>query len=113
MLFASQTFIRVEDDFSLSWSKPSSVPGCFSAHLEIFEWKGYIGRSKEKEAIKYIFANSKCLKRAAICMKSTCKLKDREKMMKELETMSRVSTSSQLLFSSQLVFPSVVNDMND
>ncbi|EOA22416.1 hypothetical protein CARUB_v10003055mg, partial [Capsella rubella] len=77
----------------------SSVPGCFSSHLEIFEWTGYIGRSKEKETITYIFANYKCLKRAHFSMKSTCKDIDREKMMKELKSMCRVSTSSQLLFS--------------
>ncbi|KAG7556381.1 F-box-like domain superfamily [Arabidopsis suecica] len=107
VLFIDQTLIRLDENFSLSWKEPSSVPGCFSAHLEIFAWKGYIGRSKEKEAIKYIFANTKCLKRAGISMKSTCKLEAKEKMMKELESMSRVSTSSQLLFSSQLEFPKV------
>ncbi|XP_010495458.2 PREDICTED: putative F-box/FBD/LRR-repeat protein At1g22000 [Camelina sativa] len=110
-LYIDQTLIQLEEDFSLSWNEPSSVPRCFSAHLEIFEWKGYIGRIKEKEAIKYIFANSKCLKRAGFSMKSTFKVKDREKMMKELESMSRVSTSSQLLFSTQLDFPSFMNEM--
>ncbi|KAG7556265.1 FBD domain [Arabidopsis suecica] len=115
VLFIDQTFTRLEEDFTLSWNEPSSVPGCFATHLKIFEWKGYIGRRKEKEAIKYIFANSKCLKRARISIKSTCKLKDREKMMKELESMSRVSTSSQLLFSTQLKFPSFLDeiDLND
>ncbi|EFH48336.1 predicted protein [Arabidopsis lyrata subsp. lyrata] len=112
VLFIDQTFIRFEEDFSLSWNEPSFVPGCFAAHLKIFEWKGYIGRHKEKEAIKYIFANSNCLERVQVSMESTCKLKDREKMMKELESMSRVSTSSQLLFSTQLEFPSFLNEID-
>ncbi|KAL1221221.1 putative F-box/FBD/LRR-repeat protein [Cardamine amara subsp. amara] len=85
----------------LSWNQPSSVPGCLSSHLEIFEWKEYGGRSEEKEVVRYIFANSKCLKRAGIAMKSTRNPKDKKKMMVELESMSRVSTSSQLLFSTQ------------
>ncbi|CAH2059810.1 unnamed protein product, partial [Thlaspi arvense] len=80
--------------------QPSSVPKCLSAHLEIFEWKQYGGRSEEKQVVEYIFANSKCLKKAGISMKS--KLRGKKKMMKELESMPRVSISSQLLFSTQL-----------
>ncbi|CAH2064836.1 unnamed protein product, partial [Thlaspi arvense] len=76
-----------------------------SAHLEIFEWKGYRGRSKDKELLTYILANSMCLKRAGISMTRS---RDRNKMMKELE-----STSSQLLFSTQLEYLNVQNEMTD
>ncbi|ESQ45702.1 hypothetical protein EUTSA_v10011126mg, partial [Eutrema salsugineum] len=93
---------RPEENFPLSWNQPSSVPGCLSAHLEIFEWRGYRGSRRDKEIIRYILANSKCLKRAGIHL--NCRRIERRKMMKELESMPRVSTSSQLLFSTQLEY---------
>ncbi|CAA7049574.1 unnamed protein product [Microthlaspi erraticum] len=102
VLFIHQLMYDYLEDLPLSWNQPSSVPGCLSTHLEIFEWKDYGGRSEEQQVARYIFANSKCLKRAGITMKSTCNMKDKKKMMKEIESMSRVSTSSQLLFSTQL-----------
>ncbi|KAL1195836.1 putative F-box/FBD/LRR-repeat protein [Cardamine amara subsp. amara] len=107
VLFIDQTFKQVENELPLSWNQPSSVPGCLSSHLEIFEWKKYGGRREEKEMVKYIFANSKCLKRAGISLKSTFNYL----MMKDLESMSRVSTSSQLLFSTQLEYVSLKKEM--
>ncbi|ESQ38142.1 hypothetical protein EUTSA_v10029383mg, partial [Eutrema salsugineum] len=112
-LYIDQKFIRLAEDFSLSWNEPGSVPGCLSTHLEIFEWEGYIGRREEKEAIRYIFANAKCLKRAGISVEPACKLKDKEKMMRELESMSRVSTSSQLLFTTQVRYLRNLSIEND
>ncbi|CAA7055218.1 unnamed protein product [Microthlaspi erraticum] len=65
--------------FPLSWNQPSSVPECLSNNLEIFEWNEYGGTNEEKEVARYIFANSKCLKRAGISLKkSVCKGKERE-----------------------------------
>ncbi|KAL1195838.1 putative F-box/FBD/LRR-repeat protein [Cardamine amara subsp. amara] len=107
VLFIDQTFKQVENELPLSWNQPSSVPGCLSSHLEIFEWKKYGGRREEKEMVKYIFANSKCLKRAGISLKSTFNYL----MMKDLESMSRVSTSCQLLFSTQLEYVSLTKEM--
>ncbi|CAA7055390.1 unnamed protein product [Microthlaspi erraticum] len=103
VLVIDQVLFRNED-FPLSWNQPSSVPECLSTNLEVFEWAGYGGTTEQKDMVSYIFANSKCLKRVGISLSSTCKRKDRKKIMKELESMSRISTSSQLLFSTQLKF---------
>ncbi|XP_033137120.1 LOW QUALITY PROTEIN: putative F-box/FBD/LRR-repeat protein At1g22000 [Brassica rapa] len=81
------------------------LPKCLSTHLEIFEWNEYGGRNKEKELVRYIFANSNCLKRAGFSLKSTGKKK---RMMEELASMSRISSSSQLIFSTQLEYPCVL-----
>ncbi|XP_010473935.1 PREDICTED: putative FBD-associated F-box protein At1g05080 [Camelina sativa] len=89
---------QLDGDFPLSFTPPSSVPGCLSTHLEMFEWKGYRGRNGEKEVVKYILANSKYLKRAAIIIKP-CSLENKKKMIKELKSVSRVSPLSRLLFS--------------
>lgn len=109
---ASQTFIQVAEELPLSWNQPSSVPGCLSTHLEIFEWREYKGRNEEREFINYIFANSKCLKRAGFSLKSTGNHKDR-KNMKDLESMYRVSTSSQLVFSTQVEYMSVSGETRE
>ncbi|CAH2066851.1 unnamed protein product [Thlaspi arvense] len=85
-----------DEDSPLTFNQPSCVPKCLSNHLEIFEFEVYRGRSGEKDVVRYIFANSKRLKRAGIAIEPSC---DRRKMMKEVESMSRVSKSSQLLFS--------------
>ncbi|CAA7055392.1 unnamed protein product [Microthlaspi erraticum] len=103
VLVIDQIYYRNED-FPLSWNQPSSIPECLSAYLEVFEWAGYGGTTEQKYMVSYIFANSKCLKRVGISLKSTWKRKDRNKIMKELESMPRISTSSQLLFSTQLKF---------
>ncbi|KAL1203344.1 putative F-box/FBD/LRR-repeat protein [Cardamine amara subsp. amara] len=86
------------DHFTLLWNQPSSVPKCLSSHLEIFEWDGYAGREDEKEFIRYILENSKCLKRAGILLNLTCNAEEKQKIIEELKSMHRVSTS-ELLFS--------------
>ncbi|KAG7529879.1 Reverse transcriptase domain [Arabidopsis suecica] len=95
LLLIDQT-VGINENLPLSWNRPSCVPKCLLTHLEIFEWKEYGGRSEEKELIRYILANSRCLKRVSLSMKSTCDLEDKEKMMDELKSMSRISNSSQL-----------------
>ncbi|KAL0669078.1 hypothetical protein Bca4012_031782 [Brassica carinata] len=112
VLLIDKTFIQVAEELPLSWNQPSSVPGCLSTHLEIFEWREYKGRNEEREFINYIFANSKCLKRAGFSLKSTGNHKDR-KNMKDLESMYRVSTSSQLLFSTQVEYMSVSDETRE
>uniref|UniRef100_A0A1J3JEU7 Putative F-box/FBD/LRR-repeat protein n=1 Tax=Noccaea caerulescens TaxID=107243 RepID=A0A1J3JEU7_NOCCA len=104
VLFIDQTFIPLEEDFSLTWNKPCLVPRCLLTHLEVFEWEIYRGRSEEKKALRYIFSKSRCLKRAGISLESTCNPKDREMMVKEIESMFRVSKSSQLLFFTHLEY---------
>ncbi|CAH2079980.1 unnamed protein product [Thlaspi arvense] len=89
VLFINLIYLR--EDFPLSWNHPSSVPKCLLNHLEIFEWKRYGGRTQEKELVRYILANSRCLKRVAINNPE-----DNEEMMDELKSMSRISQSCQL-----------------
>uniref|UniRef100_M4CS18 FBD domain-containing protein n=1 Tax=Brassica campestris TaxID=3711 RepID=M4CS18_BRACM len=105
LLSIDKKFVRFPEELPLSWNQPSSVPKCLSTHLEIFEWNEYGGRNKEKELVRYIFANSNCLKRAGFSLKSTGKKK---RMMEELASMSRISSSSQLIFSTQLEYPCVL-----
>ncbi|XP_010451761.1 PREDICTED: putative F-box/FBD/LRR-repeat protein At1g22000 [Camelina sativa] len=91
-------------DISLSVeTQPDDVPLCLSTKLEIFEWKEYRGTGVEKQVIRYILANSKCLKRVGISLKSTWKW-NKKKIVKELKFMYRISTTSQLLFYTQLDF---------
>ncbi|WZZ70188.1 hypothetical protein YC2023_081558 [Brassica napus] len=88
-----------DDDFPISWHHPGSVPKCLLTNLEIFEWKEYGGKFEEKELVKYIFANSRCLKRAAISIRSKCILEGKEKtMVDELKSMPRISESHALMF---------------
>ncbi|EFH46940.1 hypothetical protein ARALYDRAFT_493905 [Arabidopsis lyrata subsp. lyrata] len=89
-------------------SQPNDVPLCLSTKLKIFEWNEYGGTSEEKHVLSYILANSKCLKRAGISLKSTWKW-NKKKIMKELKSIYRISTSSQLLFSTQLEFEAKVD----
>ncbi|VYS68862.1 unnamed protein product [Arabidopsis thaliana] len=93
----------MSEAFSRSWKKPNEIPPCLSTKLKIFEWKEYGATSEEKQVLSYILANSKCLKRAGISLKSTWKW-NKKKIMKELKSMYRISTTSQLLFSTQLEF---------
>ncbi|KFK44594.1 hypothetical protein AALP_AA1G279000 [Arabis alpina] len=82
-----------------SWNQPSYVPGCLSSHLEIFR-RGYCGGSEDEiQLVKYILANSKCLKTVEISLIGTCNLEEKRK---EMESLPRISTSSQLLFPTQL-----------
>ncbi|KAG7565551.1 F-box domain [Arabidopsis suecica] len=101
------SFKRLEKELPLSWNLPRSVPECLSNHLEIFEWKGYRGRREEKQIMRYILANSKCLRRVGVSLKST----NKHKTMKELESMSRVSTSSHLIFSTRFEHMRVNNEI--
>ncbi|KAJ4904763.1 hypothetical protein Rs2_18714 [Raphanus sativus] len=110
VLLIDKTFLQLAEELPLSWNQPSSVPGCLSTHLEIFEWREYEGRNEEREFINYIFANSECLKRAGFSLKSTSNHKDRKKM-KDLESMYRVSASSQLLFSTHVEYMSVSDEL--
>ncbi|KAG7542659.1 Leucine-rich repeat 2 [Arabidopsis thaliana x Arabidopsis arenosa] len=100
VLMVDSTFLidRSENHAPFLWNQPSSVPKCLSSHLMIFKWKGYAGREDEKELIRYILENSKCLKRADISMNSTCNLEKKQKMIDELESMPSVSTSLMCLF---------------
>ncbi|ESQ42779.1 hypothetical protein EUTSA_v10015827mg, partial [Eutrema salsugineum] len=52
------------------WTKPSSVPGCLSSHLEIFEWRYYQGTEQERKMTKYILANASRLKMATFASNS-------------------------------------------
>ncbi|CAN8238442.1 unnamed protein product [Cochlearia groenlandica] len=92
------------EDPPFSWNQPSHVPVCLLSHLEIFQWKKFRGTSKGKQFLAWILANSKCLKKVGIKVKSS-KNNDEEKkriMEDELESMFRVSTSSQLMFTDEL-----------
>ncbi|KAL1207526.1 putative F-box/FBD/LRR-repeat protein [Cardamine amara subsp. amara] len=82
----------------LSWNQPSLVPRCLSSHIETFKWIGYRGNVTEKQLMRFILANSKCLKIATIILTSTFNLEEKEMTKKELNSMSRVSNSCELLF---------------
>ncbi|KAF8050985.1 hypothetical protein N665_1836s0005 [Sinapis alba] len=99
---------KTNEDFPLSFNPPSYVPTCLSTHLEIFEWQGYGGRPEQREVLRYIFANSKSLKRVDISLKFLPTLgnrknrKNKKKIAKELETMyNTASVSPGLIFSTQ------------
>ncbi|CAH2079634.1 unnamed protein product, partial [Thlaspi arvense] len=59
------------EDLPLSWNQPSFIPGCLSLQLELFGWRGYGGRQEDKDLLTYILPDSKCLKTATICLRST------------------------------------------
>lgn len=84
----------------MSINEPSTsvVPRCLSSHLIIFEWKGYGGSEEEKKLMRYILANSVCLKTATITLTSILDPKEKDKMQRELKSMSRVSKKSHLIF---------------
>ncbi|CAN7114892.1 unnamed protein product [Brassica rapa subsp. narinosa] len=78
---------------------PSSVPECLSFHLRTFQWICYGGTLEEKEIVRYILRNARCLKTAAIYAYSRdrrCRRKERL-MMKELKSMPKASTSCKLV----------------
>ncbi|ESQ32412.1 hypothetical protein EUTSA_v10005273mg, partial [Eutrema salsugineum] len=83
---------------AISWSQPSSVPGCLSSQLEEFQWKSYLGREDEERFLTYVLANSKCLKTAVISIRPVFNLQVQEEMMLDLKDIPRVSTESQLVF---------------
>ncbi|KAF8108645.1 hypothetical protein N665_0106s0043 [Sinapis alba] len=108
MLKVVLIFDKTNEDFPLSFNPPSYVPTCLSTHLEIFEWQGYGGRPEQREVLRYIFANSKSLKRVDISLKFLPTLgnrknrKNKKKIAKELETMyNTASVSPGLIFSTQ------------
>lgn len=74
----------------------------------IFEWQGYGGRPEQREMLRYIFANSKSLKRVDISLKFLQTLgnrknrKNKKKIAKELAAMyNTASVSPGLSFSTQ------------
>ncbi|WZZ11401.1 hypothetical protein YC2023_097322 [Brassica napus] len=91
-------FIYDLEDIPLSWKQPSSIPGCLSSHLKIFEWRYYGHREEEEEFLTYILANSKCLKTATISLKPMLDPElEQDAIIGKLKDIPRVSTSSQLL----------------
>ncbi|CDY32172.1 BnaCnng06810D [Brassica napus] len=91
-------FIYDLEDIPLSWNQPSSIPGCLSSHLKIFEWRYYGHREEEEEFLTYILANSNCLKTATISLKPMLDPElEQDAIIGKLKDIPRVSTSSQLL----------------
>ncbi|XP_010509013.1 PREDICTED: putative F-box/FBD/LRR-repeat protein At1g22000 [Camelina sativa] len=78
-----------------SWNQPSTIPQCISSHLEIVQWIEYEGKEAEKQLVKYILANSKCLKTVEMSFFATCHLKE---CQMELEAMPRISPSARLVY---------------
>ncbi|KAF8108000.1 hypothetical protein N665_0115s0015 [Sinapis alba] len=102
-LFVNNEYIyeliyELMEDFPLSWNQPSSIPGCLSSHLKIFEWKYYGHREEEEELLNYILANSKCLKTTTIYLRPMLDPEEQDFIIEKLKDIPRVSTSSQLLF---------------
>ncbi|CAH2079640.1 unnamed protein product, partial [Thlaspi arvense] len=82
------------EDLPLSWYQPSFIPGCLSSQLELFEWRGYGGRQEDKDLLTYILPDSKCLKTATICLRSTFSVEGKERLNEELKNIPRVSSTS-------------------
>ncbi|XP_010485079.2 PREDICTED: putative F-box/FBD/LRR-repeat protein At5g52460 [Camelina sativa] len=61
-------------NLAFSWNQPSLAPRCLSSHLEEFAWEGYRASKEEKQLMRYILANSKCLKKVAVALVSTSNL---------------------------------------
>ncbi|KAG7594761.1 FBD domain [Arabidopsis thaliana x Arabidopsis arenosa] len=76
------------------WNQPDYVPMCLSSYLEIFEWRQYNGKEKEREVAKYILANASRLKKATFYSESG----EKHGILKELEYMARGSKTCKLLF---------------
>ncbi|CAH8255242.1 unnamed protein product [Arabidopsis lyrata] len=82
------------NDVMDQWNQPDYVPMCLSSYLEIFEWRQYNGKEKEREVAKYILANASRLKKATFYSESG----EKDGILKELEYMARGSTTCKLVF---------------
>uniref|UniRef100_A0A0D3B3W5 F-box domain-containing protein n=1 Tax=Brassica oleracea var. oleracea TaxID=109376 RepID=A0A0D3B3W5_BRAOL len=89
-------YFKKFDDPPPSVCNPSSVPECLSFHLQTFKWRCYRGTIEEKEVVRYILQNARCLKTATIYVSSCRKKKERLKI-KELKSMPKASTSCLLV----------------
>ncbi|XP_056848222.1 putative FBD-associated F-box protein At1g05080 [Raphanus sativus] len=96
-LLVNNESASVYEDIPLSWNQPSSIPGCLSSHLKIFEWRYYGHKEEEEEFLTYILANSKCLKTATISLKSMYPELEQDFIIGKLKDIPRVSTTSRLL----------------
>lgn len=87
------------DDLPPSVCNPSSVPECLSFYLQTFKWRCYRGTREEKEVVRYILQNARCLKTAAISVSSdSLRYRKKERLMiKELKSMPKASTSCLLV----------------
>ncbi|CAL9246617.1 unnamed protein product [Arabidopsis halleri] len=86
------------------WNEPKYVPECLLSHLEIFLWRRFDwGREEEKEIATYILKNARRLKKATfstnrIDSEELIKLKERRKVLNELDGVVRASNSCHLVF---------------
>ncbi|XP_019099853.1 PREDICTED: F-box/FBD/LRR-repeat protein At3g52680-like [Camelina sativa] len=86
------------------WNEPKYVPECLLSHLETFVWKRFgWGREEEKEIATYILKNARRLKKAhfstiPIDTKELNKLRERSKVLSELDGVVRASNSCHLVF---------------
>ncbi|CAA7055985.1 unnamed protein product [Microthlaspi erraticum] len=84
---------QLEDQVPVLWNQPSSVPRCLSSRLKLFRWTGYRGREYERELIRYIVENSKCLKKAEVYLNLSSHPEEKQKMAEELKSIPKVLTS--------------------
>ncbi|XP_010446157.1 PREDICTED: putative FBD-associated F-box protein At5g56820 [Camelina sativa] len=89
-------------------SKPDTVPECLTFHLETLEWRGYVGRSEDKEIAEYILENARCLNMAMISRffpsdhyRHRNGLKKDRRIVKELKYIYKASPSCQLVIQRQ------------
>ncbi|KAL1199908.1 F-box/FBD/LRR-repeat protein [Cardamine amara subsp. amara] len=86
------------------WKEPKYVPECLLSHLESFVWTRFDwGREEEKEVATYILKNARRLKKATfsttpIESEELKKLKERRKVLNELDSVVRASNSCQFVF---------------
>ncbi|KAL0714271.1 hypothetical protein Bca4012_021250 [Brassica carinata] len=78
---------------SRKWIQPKSAP----KYLETLVWKGYkLPGEREKEAVKYLVGNAKCLKRATISIIGL-NSDDKIELLNELTSVVKASNSCELL----------------
>ncbi|KAJ0230801.1 FBD-associated F-box protein [Hirschfeldia incana] len=88
----------VEDTDMVSWKQPSLVPQCLLSSLQIFSWRGYFGRSQERDIAVYILKNACFLKKVTIFADIVQYSVPHLKMIKELAFSSGASSTCELVF---------------
>ncbi|KAJ4883135.1 putative FBD-associated F-box protein [Raphanus sativus] len=101
---ANSDFTSEPEDIPLTWYQPSSIPGCLSSHLKIFEWRYYGDREEEEGFLTYILSNSKCLKTTTISLRPMLAPEEQDFIIEKLKDIPRVSTSSHLFVQSKIQF---------
>ncbi|EOA14364.1 hypothetical protein CARUB_v10027549mg, partial [Capsella rubella] len=75
-----------------NWGEPKSVLRRLKLGLETLEWGNYRGWNKEKELVRFVFKNSRSLKKATFSPVATTTTEEKNRMLQELTALARVAT---------------------